>query len=953
MKCLRRILIFILIPVGFIISLELRAADKYDILINDDNSSTEQSRPRVAVGYSGEIIVIWADKRSGRGEIYYQILDSTGTPLGLNQKISGLTTSAPQFEPSINANLFGQFASVWKDYRNGSYPFNPDTYYAGLSDEGSGTNYAVSSDRADSTCESPDVAVLPDGNIIVVWADYRNREWDIYGQRLNSVGEMIGNNFKINSDIEKNQQHSPRVAALSDGGFSVVWYDNRNGNDDIYSRIYSPGGIPTGSDFRLNDDNSGKRQVYPAVAGDGNQRFFVAWVDWRNGVYPKNSDIYFRRYNANGLPIGSSEMINPSGGEESQKDVAICADRMGNLGITWADSSTGQWNAMARIVDCEGVIELSSFLIHDEINGRQLQPDIATDGYKFFFTWADSRNGDFDIYLTIREYNDPTIMANPNALQFEMEEGGVLPSPVTAALSNAGYGELNWDTRSAADWITVTPPSGLTPANIQVSINTDTLSYGEYVSEIRLIDLDNQDSTETISVVLSVTAPIIDINPDTLRFKALAELGNPDPMAFRIDNAGSGELSWTAEENADWLSINPLTGSTADLLEVSVDIYGLQYGQYTEPIMVNSPEAVNSPETSWVSLELVGNMSYIKANPDTLIFKGNSLSTFEGSIEIANLGSGTLDWTAVSTGDWLVPDRFTGSDYDTINVTVLTNTLNSGYHRADIIITDEASFNQEVVVPVKLYLSSGDTIQFSNANAMPGSPLVMPLSLLLSGPVKAGYIPFTYDTAVGTLDSIIPHAINFPDYAQFHSAIFNGTAEIGFRIEESMFHSADIPQGNYELATLFFTAGDSDIFSTVDTLFSDTATVYILNASLTKNIPAIIPGNLIVGNPTTIPDIISDNVPCRIELKQNYPNPFNAETTIELFLPGASVVSIDIFNILGQRVRDLFNGHLTQGPQRIVWDGKLDNHMEAPSGIYFYRLAADRFTDVRKMVLIK
>jgi hypothetical protein len=93
--------------------------------------------------------------------------------------------------------------------------------------------------------------------------------------------------------------------------------------------------------------------------------------------------------------------------------------------------------------------------------------------------------------------------------------------------------------------------------------------------------------------------------------------------------------------------------------------------------------------------------------------------------------------------------------------------------------------------------------------------------------------------------------------------------------------------------------------------------------------------------------------PKDFELKQNYPNPFNPTTVIEYALPQASEVKIRIYNILGQRVRNLVEEYQAAGYKQVPWDGKDDNGKDVGSGIYFYRLEAKNFVKCRKMMLLK
>ena len=106
----------------------------------------------------------------------------------------------------------------------------------------------------------------------------------------------------------------------------------------------------------------------------------------------------------------------------------------------------------------------------------------------------------------------------------------------------------------------------------------------------------------------------------------------------------------------------------------------------------------------------------------------------------------------------------------------------------------------------------------------------------------------------------------------------------------------------------------------------------------------------IVENDTVLVAIGSDLavMPERFDLRQNYPNPFNPSTTIELAVPRASELTITIYNVLGERVGEVFRGRLQAGLHQFEFRG--DN---LASGLYFYRVDAPGFVQTRKMILLK
>ncbi len=97
--------------------------------------------------------------------------------------------------------------------------------------------------------------------------------------------------------------------------------------------------------------------------------------------------------------------------------------------------------------------------------------------------------------------------------------------------------------------------------------------------------------------------------------------------------------------------------------------------------------------------------------------------------------------------------------------------------------------------------------------------------------------------------------------------------------------------------------------------------------------------------------------PIRFSLSQNYPNPFNPETRIRFDIPnlqgGKVRVQLSVYNLFGQLVRTLVNEDRLPGVHEINWDGRSEDGIVAPSGIYFYTVRAAEFKETKRMLFVR
>ena len=94
-------------------------------------------------------------------------------------------------------------------------------------------------------------------------------------------------------------------------------------------------------------------------------------------------------------------------------------------------------------------------------------------------------------------------------------------------------------------------------------------------------------------------------------------------------------------------------------------------------------------------------------------------------------------------------------------------------------------------------------------------------------------------------------------------------------------------------------------------------------------------------------------VPDEFALAQNYPNPFNPNTTISFSLAEESIVNLSVYDLSGKLIKEIANSKMTIGNYSIEWDSKDANGAKVGAGVYIYKLQTDKFSESRKMILLK
>ena len=96
-----------------------------------------------------------------------------------------------------------------------------------------------------------------------------------------------------------------------------------------------------------------------------------------------------------------------------------------------------------------------------------------------------------------------------------------------------------------------------------------------------------------------------------------------------------------------------------------------------------------------------------------------------------------------------------------------------------------------------------------------------------------------------------------------------------------------------------------------------------------------------------------NTIPNNFALYAAYPNPFNPSTTIPFDIPDDSFVALNVFDMMGRKIKTLLSENISAGRKSIVWNGTNNLNQSVSAGTYFYSIKAGSFSDTKKIILLK
>ncbi len=452
-------------------------------LTNNTHASETSFNNSWGLAATGELVhALWFDDRDGNYEIYYKRSTNQGKSWGTDTRLTNNTDESRY--PSVSAD--GDILHlVWRDARDG----NPEIYYKRSTDAGL-TWGADKRLTADSGASLPPSMVISGSTVHVVWFDDRNGNYEIWYKSSPDNGSTWGADVQLTNNSFFSMQ--PTITAFGND-VHVAWHDNRDGNSgsEIYYKRSTDGGLTWEADKRLTSSTGESRyaclQVTPLV-------LHLVWNDQHTDAWK----VYYKRSTDRGVSWSRDTLINSIYGLSEFPNMVVSNEI---VHLVWFDSRNSDWEIYSKRSFDQGITWTDDTRL-STAPGTSWFPTIAASGYTVHAMWSDERDGNFEIYYT-RDSTGNFVGLNTNTGEipgkFSLHQNYPNPfNPVTKIMFDLPkpgnvtlkiYDVLGREAATLLD-------KNLTPGNYSVDWNASsypsgvyfyTLNSGEYADSKKMI----------------------------------------------------------------------------------------------------------------------------------------------------------------------------------------------------------------------------------------------------------------------------------------------------------------------------------------------------------------------------------------------------------------------------------------------------------------------------------
>jgi hypothetical protein len=248
-------------------------------------------------------------------------------------------------------------------------------------------DYRLTNDPNESRCATTKAVAANGPAVHVVWFDNRDGNQEIYYKSSSDTGLTWSADDRLTNNASSSQ--TPRIV-VSGANLHVVWQDNRDGNYEVYYKRSTDAGAGWGSDIRLTSNSNWS--LFPTLAVSGSS-VHLLWMDDRDG----NRETYYKHSTDNGASWSSDTRLSNDADWTWSPAIAVAGD---TVHAVWYESDAGGnlgkeiW--YARSTNAGLTWEPAINLTSDP--GVSMGPCVGASGSTVHVTWEDNRDGNYEIY---------------------------------------------------------------------------------------------------------------------------------------------------------------------------------------------------------------------------------------------------------------------------------------------------------------------------------------------------------------------------------------------------------------------------------------------------------------------------------------------------------------------------------------------------------------------------
>lgn len=752
------------------------------------------------------------------------------------------------------------------------------------------------------------------GGIISTWNDTRFLNSDIFVQRVTSAGVAAWTASGVAVCTAATDQYVSGIASDGAGGVIMAWQDARNGTSDIYVQRVNASGVAQWAANGVNICNAANHQSLPRIVADGSGGAIVVWQDLRTGNY----DVYAQRVNASGLPQWTANGVALCTATGDQDQIQMISVGGGGAIVTWRDLRFGSSDTdiFAQRVTLAGSTAWAAngSFVCGALDNQQ-QPALCADGAGgALFSWADFRSGsNNDIYAERMDTNGNQLWA----------ASGVIVSGATSSQANpfmisdgSGGAAIAWmDFRSGSTYDVYAQHITAAGANMWTNDGFAVCAAA------------SSDQYFPTIVTDGVGGYIFAWQDDRGGFF------QGDIYAQRLSTTGAAQ--WAG----DGIAIMVAPGIQASPAMVSDGAGGtvMTWADYRGGF-------------GQIYAGRIDNVYGFQGHPEPVITSVKDVGHDQG-------GKVAINWTASS--DDIINPRLIGS----YSIWRAVQTIPFG---AETVTLDELKKSSRAKTSAPLYLTTPgyyfERIGTQSAHGWPGYSFAAEtradsmlnatnneVFMVAAHNIYDDFVAFASNAVSGhSVDNLAPlpplmltamrigpdvklkwNRVRVPDLRDY--AVYRKTSTGVTPVPINFLESA-----NDTLAT--------------DSGAPASALYYIVTAYDQHSNQSDPSNEASVGAVTGV-----GGTPPLTELRvlPNYPNPFSVSTQIDVGLPKASDITVEVFDVAGRRVDELVVRGAGAGWRSISLSPRARDGHSLASGVYFYRVHAAGTTIQRKMVVTK